>query len=577
MLKNAGLLPILITMFLLGACGGQQAPLSSSAAPDTQQAEPGFTAPRYMPALPEPQTLSGKAGPSRQSSAAGDFALILGRDYDDSLPNQGVFSLFGEDTLYIPGGWSSSGDPADLGYAIFSFDLTGLSPLPRVRADWVAGPFEGLAYFAVANFDSNRWEWFSSAEVAELSGLDPYTDAASRMLVLVLQSGPNTLQLGSVSVGTEWSSTPVVDYGEFDEIQLDQDIELALADGRPAIAWIAEDFSNDMFTVKFARALDSAGDAWGAAVTVLGPAEFMPYISLAIVDGKPAIAWQDFEYVNPGDGFVAHGSLMYVQALDAQGQQWGDSVVVDDGAGDNHGISPHMTIVNGMPAISYASEDLDGFSKGLMYVQAGAADGSSWNSPVTVKGPVSGGYGIYNSPLAVIDGFPAIAYQAGLNQETVGYVRATDADGTAWSSGTTFIVPERSGFSLFLRDLGGVPAMVYDTDNTGNTYWRLGMDADGGSWNDPVLIYKSDLIDDPGSQPVGLVLLDGKPAVLVDQYNANRLVFVRADDAAGTGWGAPEHVCNTQEFSGQSELLELGGVPSFLYVSGGKLIFSQLE
>lgn len=575
--RIARILPLLISMIVLSACGGQQSPQPKPDAVVNLQADDSPGAPQFIHGLPDPLALPAGAGLSRQSSAAGDFALLLGRDYDASLPSQGVFSLFGEDTLYIPGGWSSSHDPADLGFAMFSFDLSGLSPLPRVRVDWVAGPYEGMAYFAVANFDSNRWEWFNSAKVAELSSLDPYTDAASRMLVLVLQSGPNTLQLGSVSVGSEWSTSPVVDYGEFDEIQLDQDIELVLADGKPAIAWIAEDFAAEMFTVKFARALDSAGNAWGAAIDVLGPAEFMPYISLAIVDGNPAIAWQEFEYVNPGDGFVAHGSLRFVRSADPQGTAWGSSMTIDDGMGDNHGISPYMTIVNGMPAISYANEDLDGFSKGLMYVQASAADGSSWNSPVTVKGPVSGGYGIYNSPLAVIDGFPAIAYQSGLNQETVGYIRATDANGTAWGSGTPFFVPQRSGFSLYLMDVGGLPAMVYDTDNTDNTYWRLAQDADGGSWNDPVLVYQSDFVDDPGSQPRGLVMLDGKPAVLVDQYNANRLVFVRSDDAGGTSWGAPEHVCNTQEFSGQSDMLELGGVPSFLYVSGGQLIFSQLE
>jgi hypothetical protein len=553
----------------LSACGGSAPELAAS---ETRLPEAGALDTRSLPQLPTPLELVGQSGASRQSSAVGDSVLLTGDQFDETLPNLNVTGSSFFELLFMSGGWQGSKDPADLSYGMFSFDLTGLTPEPRVRADWIIGPYEGdAAYIAVANFDSNRWQWFDG--VANLPALEPYKDANQRMLVVVLLAGTNDLQLGGVSVGVAWDSTEVVDYGVFDQIQLNTDIELVLADGFPAIAYIEEIQDSQEFYVRFVRALDANGKSWGAAIDLLGPFPYVGGISLALVDGNPAIAWHDEERTEDSDSL---GSLNFIRATDAQGTSWGESIVVNDGMGDNHGIAPYLTIINGLPAISYNNDGADGFSKGLMYVQASAADGSAWKTPVEVKGPVSGGYGPYGAPLVEIDGFPAMAYQAGIDREIVGYVRSVDANGDEWNFGTTFNVSNYSGYSLFLADFGGVPAMVYDTNNTDITRWRVANDADGQVWQDPVTVYASGP-GDPGSQPRGLVFVDGNPGVLVDQYNDNRLVFVRADDSMGSSWGEPEHVTYTQEYSGMSNMKMLGEVPAFVYVNGGQLVYSQLN
>ena len=326
--------------------------------------------------------------------------------------------------------------------------------------------------------------------------------------------------------------------------------------------------------MRYVRALDPAGRSWGAAIDLYGPVDYMGEISMLVVNGKPAVAYHESTFT---EEFDTLGSLYYMQAEDADGLNWGDAVLVDDGMGDNHGGNPFLAIVNGMPAISYKCEDVDSFDKGLFFVQASDADGSSWNAPVQVQGPVSGGHGVYDAPLAVIDGFPAILFQSG-SPAQVSYVRATDADGTAWGTPQSLFATTPAGYDLYLAEQDGLPALVYDTNNSDNSIWRVGTNATGGPWGDEVVIYNSSFEDgDPGAVPQGLVFVDGVPMVLVDQYNDNRIVFCRADDSTGTSWGAPEHVTFTQEFSGMSKLKLVGGKPSFVYVSGGQLNFSQLQ
>src|SRR5262245_49291394 len=78
----------------------------------------------------------------------------------------------------------------------------------------------------------------------------------------------------------------------------------SIVDGRPAVAWansrltVAPWMNSPLTSVKYARALDADGSAWGEPVTLYtataGGPSFTTHkasISLKVVDGRPAVCF----------------------------------------------------------------------------------------------------------------------------------------------------------------------------------------------------------------------------------------------------------------------------------------------
>jgi hypothetical protein len=188
----------------------------------------------------------------------------------------------------------------------------------------------------------------------------------------------------SDAAGTSWDTPLTVDsdghVGEY--------ASLAVVDGRPAIAYF-DAFNDDL---KYVRASDAAGTSWGTPVTVDGAGAVGTYASLAVVDGRPAIAYyddfpnQDLKYVIASDAAgtswetpltvdsagavgwraplavvdgrpaiaywnASNGDLKYVRAQNATGSRWGTPLTLDS-AGDV-GRSASLAVVDGRPAITY--------------------------------------------------------------------------------------------------------------------------------------------------------------------------------------------------------------------------------
>lgn len=574
MIRLRLMLSALLMLAGLAACGEKPAGLA-----DGRSSQPA-PLPALKPAgltLPAPELLAGQSSPGRQTSTLSDFVFIRAEDYDSGLPSQNLVLVPLTPGLLYGGDWDASRDPADLSYAMYSFDLTGLTPQPRVNMDWYTGPYSDQTYLAVANFLENRWDWFapSGGNAVLLPALDPYINGTGTAIVVVMNGGPEVLTLGGVSIGSQWQSSRIVDYGEYGEFQYNMDIELAMVAGRPAVAYVETIFSEDgQMVVRFCRASDAGGSAWNEPVELLPLSYNIGHISLLVVNGRPALAWQAYQYI--GD-MEQYGSLYFMRALDEDGTAWGESVLVDGGMGDSHGTSPQLAIVNGRPAISYNNETVDLQSKGLMYVRALDSDGAAWDTPVEVKGPVSGGYGRHDAPLAVIAGRPAIAYRFG-GPTQIGYIRASDENGTAWGVSTTIGGATPVGWNIHLQEYAGLPALVYDTADRDFTQWRVASNADGSAWGAPVVVHTSSALDgDPGSTPLGFVILDGLPVVLVNQYNVHSRVLCRADDTLGSAWAAPEHVTFALRSSDSSTLQMMAGHPAFVFVNGGQLNYSRLD
>ncbi|MDQ3024318.1 MAG: PKD domain-containing protein [bacterium] len=122
---------------------------------------------------------------------------------------------------------------------------------------------------------------------------------------------------------------------------------LEVVNGFPAISYY--DSSNG--ALKFVRASDADGSAWGAPV-VPDSVGVGTQTSLAVVNGNPAISY--FDNIND--------DLKYVRASDADGSAWGAPLTVDSSGYLGSFSVTSLTVVNGNPAVSYtsntASDDL---------------------------------------------------------------------------------------------------------------------------------------------------------------------------------------------------------------------------
>jgi hypothetical protein len=315
---------------------------------------------------------------------------------------------------------------------------------------------------------------------------------------------------------------------------------LAVVDGRPAIAYF-DSINGDL---QYVRALDPSGSSWGSPLTLDSGWAVGRYPSLAVVDGRPAIAY--FDSTN-----LIH-DLKYVRANDATGSSWPTPLTVDS-TGDV-GKYASLAVVDGFPAIAYY-DDTPNYD--LKYVRATNAAGSAWGTPVTVDS--DGNVGQYAS-LAVVDGRPAIAYYDDTNDD-LKYVRAWDASGSSWPTPLIVKYPGVVGQYASLAVVDGRPAIAYYDDSPNNDlkYVRA-FNASGGSWG-PAFTVDSD-----GLGYASLAVLQGRPAIAYYGGPDSDLKYVRASDAYGSSWGTPVTVDSAGNVGQYASLAVVDGRPAIAYL-----------
>jgi hypothetical protein len=314
---------------------------------------------------------------------------------------------------------------------------------------------------------------------------------------------------------------------------------MAVVDGRPAIAYF-DDTNNDL---KYVRATTPTASAWPTPLAADSAGSVGQYTSLAVVDGYPAIAYYD----------PPNGDLKYVRASDARGFSWGTPVTVD--STDDVGRYVSLAVVDGNPAIAYHHVT----NRDLKYVRASDATGSSWPTPLTVDS--AGDVGRYAS-LAVVENRPAIAYRAASPDYDLKYVRASDATGSSWPTPLAADSTGDVGHYPSLAVVDGRPAIAYfDATNSELKYVRAS-DATGSSWGMPVA---ADSAGDVGRY-ASLAVVDGYPAIAYYDAGPNYdLKYVRASDAAGSSWGTGSIVDSAGIVGEYASLAVVDGRPGIAY------------
>ena len=146
---------------------------------------------------------------------------------------------------------------------------------------------------------------------------------------------------------------------------------LAITSGNPSISYY--DATNS--DLKYVRATDASGTAWGTPITVDSTGSVGRYTSLAITNGNPSISYYD----------NTNGDLKYVRATDASGTAWGTPEIVDSTG--SAGLFTSLAITNGNPSIGY----YDATNADLKYARGGTvAPVSSFTaSPVSGDAPLT--------------------------------------------------------------------------------------------------------------------------------------------------------------------------------------------
>jgi hypothetical protein len=371
-----------------------------------------------------------------------------------------------------------------------------------------------------------------------------------------------TLQLSHISFA-QWTPT-TVDIG-VDPASVGAHASLAVVNGNPAISY----YDSANFGLKYVRATDASGTAWGEPVAIDAAESVGLYTSLAVVNGNPAISYFDID----------NTALKFVRATDANGTAWGTPVTVDAGPFVGHYTS--LAVVDGNPAISYFDYD----NLNLKYVRATSATGASpadWGAPIAID--ATGDVGQFNS-LTVVNGSPAISYYdaTNANDGDLKYVRATNSTGALladWGAPVAIDTAGDVGQYTSLEVVNGNPAIsYYDVTNRNLKYVRATNDSGAllADWGAPVSV---DTAADVG-QHTSLEVVNGNPAISYhDLTNVNNgdLKYVRATNATGelsTDWSTPITIDSSGDSGQYTSLAIVNGNPMIAYYdrSAGRLKF----
>ncbi len=404
---------------------------------------------------------------------------------------------------------------------------------------------DGQMFVAIPDFTAGRWLWYGPYVGGVGIGADPTSVVSATGVTYCAVASPrgSNLAVSNVTFNTDNDSgvfypDPGAEEGQFSSI--------AVVDGKPAIAYAAGSGGAEL---RFIRALDNNGTIWGQPQVLDNGA--VEYVTMAVVDGNPAVAYHD----------AVNGYLRYVRASDTAGVSWGSPLVLDSAAVTGQHAS--LAVVDGNPAISY----YDSENGRLRFVRASDAQGASWNSPQTVD--ADGFVGRDNS-LLVVAGRPAISYYS----ETAGalrYLRAEDATGSSWPVAQTLDTTDNTGQDTSLAIVGNFPAISYrDVTNDYLRYIRAG-DPNGEAWGAPVTVDSSSIV---GSYSKLITTPFGIPLIAYFDGADGDLRFVMSLDESGISWGTPQILDSEGSAGYELSMTLVNGKPAISYFNFSKLALS---
>lgn len=303
---------------------------------------------------------------------------------------------------------------------------------------------------------------------------------------------------------------------------------LAMINGVPAISY--QDVSNS--DLKFTIAQDALGGIWTYPVSADWSGSTGYYTSLAEVNGKPAVTF----YYSSG----SYGYTGYIRATAVDGSTWGSRINIGpyDGC-----VYAKLCVINGNPASAMY------YNSSLRFTHALDADGASWVTLVNIG--ASGGTRPW---LLNVNSRPAVAWQEG---GMIKYARAADAAGDTWGAPVN-IDTGNDDVSLVIAN--GKPAICWYRNSPASVRYCQALDADGTTWGIPQIV-----IDNPNGDYVSMAIIAGKPAIVFESNASHRVTYMPALDANGSTWDAAQLVDPSGDPDWYASLCDVSGHPAVAY------------
>ncbi len=203
-------------------------------------------------------------------------------------------------------------------------------------------------------------------------------------------------------------------------------------------------------------------------------------------------------------------------------------------------------------------------------VTANATDGFSAQAAFASTRVDGRGVTGHDASLAVIGGRPAIAYRSESEGDLL-FARALDPAGSAWPAEASIVTVagfgiDDAGRYASLAEVGGRPAIAYYDGSSGDLMFVRANDGAGTDWPNATTV-------DGQFGNVGwhasLAVVGGVPAISYISPNTGELMYAEALDAEGASWqsdavegaiGAPRSF---------TSLIDLGGEPAIATVQTG--------
>ena len=502
---------IVTTVSITAGCGGSK-PTGAENTPMVPTASQGAPGAFQLPA---PESLA-----PRQVSATWQ---LDGAQFDPAAIAPSNLAVDGSVGVFSPE-WDASANPAlgDAAYGLYVFDLEGTQSGRFLSNTWDTPPVAGDCWVALANWYTGRWDWFEVAPGADLPVPEmlPYNIADNNVLVVVLVTGTAEARLTNL----EFTGEP-------------PDVRLTV-DPAAGVFPLTADYDASASSSPNGSIDDYEWDFDGDLV-------FNEPGDEASARGNPIIqhTHNDFDTtrLRVTDNLGLTATLIHTVAFTTE------AAGVEDLANLDAWDYIYGFQVDGRHALVY-SPQIGPDQYKLKYQRAADEDGTTYGAPQVIadtgnQNPRLG--------LALIGGYPAIAYGSEVGVKEVRYRRALDVQGTAWGA-DQLVAPDWDGEAVQLLEVDGKPGVTAGVKQelvwVFDLKWFLGKDALGSGWETPVLIQAGDA---EGGLVTGtsLVSLTSKPAVaysfrdiIPGDDDAYTLRFALASDANGSAWGAPVDV-----------------------------------
>jgi len=186
----------------LAGCGGQDVPVAFG--PSVGVLPALITGGAEL--LPAPSELleQSDAVPRTPSAFPEEDRIKHGKDYDELLPNRNVADSGNNAEFQTHWAEGPGMTPANLGIAIYQFEVPGYDMAPEVHYGWDDAPVDiGTAWLGLGDFDTDRWHWFQCEEsgTASVPAMAPYLSPAAHVFVAIVIANEGTSLLRFVHLG----------------------------------------------------------------------------------------------------------------------------------------------------------------------------------------------------------------------------------------------------------------------------------------------------------------------------------------------------------------------------------------